>query len=65
MKSEKYLKLIFENGSMIFRKVKSFTKCEPVQTITIVFENGNVSVVDMIHIHSIYNKLLKIKTNIN
>ena len=50
---------------MIFRRVKSFTKCEPVQTITIVFENGDVSVVDMIHIHSIYNKLLKIKTNIN
>lgn len=64
MKTERYLKLIFKRGSVIFRDVKSYTSCEELQTITIVYNNNDVAVLDLIHCYSILGKMINIKSNV-
>ena len=64
MKTEKYLKLIFKDGSLIFRKVKSYSQFNKIQMMTIVFEDNRVVTLDMIYLYTCLGKLENIKDNV-
>ena len=64
MKTEKYLKLIYERGSIIFRKVISYTMCEDTQLLTITYSDETKCVVDLMFLNSCLGKLINIKDNI-
>ena len=64
MKTEKYLKLIYERGSVIFRKVTSYNICEKTQLMTVTFENKECAVVDLVFFNCAMGKLVQIKENI-
>ena len=64
MEKEKYLKLIFEKGSVIFRKVTSHNYCKDTQLSIITFEDKSVVTIDMMYLLSALGKLVKIKSNL-
>lgn len=64
-KTEKYLKLIFEKGSVIFRKVTSYNKCDKTQLMIVTFEDKTACAIDMMFLNSNLGKLVNIKENIH
>ena len=60
----KYLKLIFEKGSVIFRDVTSHSICKESQLCIVTFKDKSVVTFDMIYLTSALGKLRKIKTNL-
>lgn len=64
MKTEKYLKLIYEKGSIIFRKVTGYTICDKTQLMIVTFEDKTASAVDMMFLNACLGKLENIKDNI-
>lgn len=64
MKTENYLKLIFVDGSVVFRKVKSYSRFDKIQMMTIVFEDNRVVTLDMVYLHSCLGELINIKDNV-
>ena len=64
MKTERYVKLIFEKGSVIFRKVTSYNKCDKNNLMIITFEDKTASAFDMMFFYASLGKLVTIKDNI-
>lgn len=65
MKTEKYVKLIFEKGSIIFRKVASYNIYDKVQSMIVTFEDKSASYVDMLFLNACLGKLINVKENIS
>lgn len=64
MKTQKYLKLIYEKGSVIFRDVTSYNKCEKNQLMIITFQDKSAVALDMMYLDACMGKLVNIKENI-
>ena len=64
MKSEKYVKLIFQRGSVIFRKVKAFRFVSKNELFVIDFEDGSQTTMDMIYLHTALGEYITTKDNI-
>lgn len=65
MKTEKYVKIIFQKGSIIFRNVTSFNIDEVNQLLSVTFEDKTASVVDMVFLNCAMGKLINVKDNIH
>ena len=65
MNNQKYLKLVFEKGSVLFRNVNSYTGCDKTQLMVITFEDKSAVAMDMVYLIASMGELVKIKTNIN
>lgn len=64
MKTEKYIKLIYEKGSVVFRKVTSFNVCNKTNLLIVTFEDKSASAVDMMFLNACLGKLINIKDNV-
>lgn len=64
MEEERYLKVIFQRGSVIFRKVKSYRMCSENQLLLVEFEDGGKTTMDMIYLHTALGRFDTIKDNI-
>ena len=63
MEDEKYVKLIFEHGSIVFRKVTGYYFVRETQTCIVLFKKHKVSL-DMIYMTGTLGKFIKYKDNL-
>ena len=65
MKKEvKYVKLIFEKGSVIFRRITSHNFSKETQISIITFEDKSVVTLDMLYLQGTMGKLIKFNSNL-
>lgn len=64
MENEKYVKLIFQRGSVIIRKVKAFRFISKNQLFVIDFEDGSKTTMDMIYLRTALGEYITTKDNI-
>lgn len=65
MKTENYIKLIFEEGSVILRKVKNYWREDKNQVVLVIFEDNSKVILDLIYLQSSMGELKHIKDNVH
>lgn len=61
---EKYVKLIFQRGSVILRKVKTFRFVSKNQLFVVDFEDGSQTTMDMLYLRTALGEYITTKDNI-
>ena len=60
----KYVKIIFQNGSLIFRYVVDYHFVDKTQVYEITLDRGQKIILDLIYIQSFMGRVKKVKSNL-